>query len=690
MKSSKKSSLKKLLREILESQVQKKILEEDPHQLRDIVSWEDWVPDEYYSGAFAKDLWPFWSLQGKEYLDSEAPECVITGSLGGGKSTFGLSLIDYQAYVHTCYRFPNRLYGLGDVSPLVYAYLSSTAGVAADTGFRDLVKYIDSSPYFREECKRKDLKTVIDFTERSNVLIMPGTGRGAGGSVISRNLFLALLDEANFYKKSSASAMGDLQVTRQTYVALMDRRRTRFASDVDYKDDSKCILISSTDHDKSFTEERINEARRLGEKQHVIVVNPWTARPEKYSKERFFVFIGNENKSPEIVESTTQAMFIFSEDKENFQNLTKLQKKNPDDLKSFIKNMPFELMILFLEVPVTFLPDFRRDIESALKNIGGKSIKSKDHLFRNPPAWTAAVLRGAQAGLKHPFVQLTPCVSEENGVSLRDLFIPEILFDSETGRFRRHPEALRYIHVDSSLTQCPTGIVMSHQSGCRIDEITNLLTPEVELDFLLEIQAPTSDGDEVSLEEILKFILWLHVEKGVKFGKITYDMFASPMQLQVFRRYNLVAERLSIDSNYGFVKDFVRAFTARNLVMYEYIPLKTSLFNVVDDREKGKILRPPKIFKDILDAAVGAHHNCLEGARVYDDGGSKKVAERSFVRSAYRRGGVNRELAVETAGWVINGATGVDRKLSKEDEERIADGVRIVDSSGRTFGGKSG
>ena len=665
------------IEDLLEKQIQKREAEKDPGQLRDLVTWEDWISDDYYSGAFSAILYDFWRDEISAFEVSGAPEWVITGSLGGGKSTAGLAYMSFCITRHTCYRYPNRLYGLGDVSPLVYGYLSTTAATAMETGFRDLVKYIDSAPYFKEQCPRRDLKTKIEFT-RSNLVAAPGTGRGGGGSLISRNLYFAMLDEANFYKKSGSNTSGDIKVTQATYQSLMNRRRTRFATDRQGADDSKCVLISSTDHDKSFTEGRINEARDLGEKQHVTIVNPWVAQPGKYSTERFVVFCGSESKPPEVVTSSTQAMFEF-DDPTEAEKAVEIHAKGFDAAVDYVRALPYDMMMRFLEVPTTFLQDFRRDPVSALKDIGGKSVKASDKLFSNAPAWTAAVLSGAKEGLAHPFAQMNPCVSEENGVSLRDLFIVDRMFD-EKKRLRRHPEAPRFVHVDSSLSDCPTALSMAHQAGSMVDDLTGLMTPVVEYDFNLEIIAPDSPGDEVSLLEILKFILWLHTDMGVKFGKVTYDMYASALQLQVFKRYNIDADRLSIDSNYGYVKDFTRAFSARTVRLYEYPPLKKSLFNVVDDREKQKILRPGGIYKDILDAAIGAHHNCVSNAENYYAGTADQIAKRSFVRRAYRGDTVADELAEDMARMVLGG---YDRKPTDRLIRDVARGVEVLDARGK-------
>lgn len=665
---------------LLEKQLEQRQQEKDPHQLRDVLPWLHWVEDGYYSGAFSRDLWPFWREEIDLFEKSGAREWVITGSLGGGKSTAALAYTSYCIYRHTCYRYPNRLYGLGDISPLVYGYLSTTAATAMSTGFRDLVKYIDSAPYFKEKSPRKPLKTSIEFTQ-SNLVALPGTGRGGGGSVISRNLFLGLLDEANFYKKASSSTTGDIHVTQETYRALMNRSRTRFATDREGSlDDSRCILVSSVDHDKSFTEQRIQEAREYGESQHVTMVNPWIVQPNKFSKERFVLFKGTEAKSPEIVTSVSQAVFEFEGDNEALEKAVEIQKRKSDiSVPDFIKELPFEMMLQFIEIPVTFLPEFRRDPVSAMKDIGGKPVKATDKLFSNGPAWTASVYAAAEQKLVHPFAQINPCVSERNGVSLRDMFISERMFN-EDGQLRRHPNAPRFIHVDSSLSECPTGISMTHQSGSILDEITGLQVPTVEFDFNLELVAPDDPGDEVSLLEIMKFILWLHKEKRVTLGKVTYDMYASPMQLQVFRDYNIPAERLSIDLNYGAVKEFTRAFVSRTVVLYDYQPLKKCLFGVIDDRAKQKILRPPGVFKDVLDSAVGAYHNCVSKAESHFAGTPEEQIAKGFLRRSYVTDVKHRKMAEDMIGWTL---TGYDRGVSDKMKHDLSKGVEIMDVHGK-------
>ncbi|HOI38204.1 MAG TPA: hypothetical protein PLF11_12570 [Bacillota bacterium] len=64
-------------------------------------------------------------------------------------------------------------------------------------------------------------------------------------------------------------------------------------------DPSKSLLVSSVDCDLSFTEQRIAEAQRNGERQKVTVTNPWLAQPAgTFSDKTFFVFTGTDESDP--------------------------------------------------------------------------------------------------------------------------------------------------------------------------------------------------------------------------------------------------------------------------------------------------------------------------------------------------------------------------------------------------------
>ena len=70
---------------------------------------------------------------------------------------------------------------------------------------------------------------------------------------------------------------------------------------------SLSILVSSSQYDSSFTNQRIKE---LADDPHAYIVNAkiYDVKPQNYSKDRFSVFIGSGELDPMIIETTAEVV----------------------------------------------------------------------------------------------------------------------------------------------------------------------------------------------------------------------------------------------------------------------------------------------------------------------------------------------------------------------------------------------
>ena len=650
------------LREILQAEVGRRESQKDPGQLRDVVPWDEWIADEYYSGVYSEDLWPFWKSEIADFIDCDYPEWVITGSLGGGKSMCGRCYLVRKAYELSCYKYPQRKFGLGRVSEIIMAYLGAT-GEQAGMGFPELVKEFDTVPYFKERAPRNTYISGTVHLKSINTQIVQGTGRTGGSRALGTNLFVVMLDEANFYRKSGSSAAGDVELAKRTYGATLRRRLSRFAKKM--TDPSKSLLVSSVDCDLSFTEQRIAEAQRNGERQKVTVTNPWLAQPAgTFSDKTFFVFTGTDESDPEgPLESPMEAVSCLSR-VVGGSELTAVHAAASAPgatVKSFVDALPASKRLLFLEIPEDFKMSFVQDLVGAIKDTAGKTTKAVGKLFTSRSAWRAATM--AVPELSHPFVSPTVCISQDRETTLQMLFRPEVLFDPDTKMFRRHPYAQRFAHVDASETHCPTGIAMFHQAGVKTYEgaegilpslMGKVAMPIVEADFYLRI-TPPEKPDRISQVKIVDFWLWLIREWRVNFGCISMDIFASNTPLEVLKANKVPTELVSMDSNYEYWHDGVSMLHDGRLNLYPYGPLEDELFSLVDDRARKKVVRGTgpsgsTEFKDVVDAVFSAIHTCVSRARYAPPETPQQLAE-SRLKLVGRRRAANpttRELA-----WVV-------------------------------------
>lgn len=652
-----------VLRDLLRMELDQREARADPHQLRDIVGWRRFIYDPYYSGAFATLLYDYWRGEIADFLDGDATEWIITGSLGGGKSTAAMGLIMFKLYELSCYEHPARLFGLGDISDLVFGVLGP-GGATNDESFVRLRRAIDTSPYFREHCPRNtDRDSILQFPTK-NLRVLYGSGRTRGGAVVSTDLLGVVLDEANFLKASGTSKVGDVGMARDTFTATRRRRRSRFVSQG--ADPSFSVLVSSVDHDASFTEQQIAEAKRLGQPQKVTITNPWLAKPEgTYSSETFFVFKGTEERDPQIVDSPLDVPHVLERSMSDVTELYRRASREGAEIGDVVDWLPLMKKQLFVEVPVDFRSDFEQDVRGALKDIAGSSVKRIGKLFTSRPTYLAACSR---APLKHPFTSETVCVSREGTSGLVSRFLPDVLFDPDTKMFRRHPYAHRYVHVDSSETECPTGITMCHQAGVKEDPISRMSLPVIEMDFVLRI-VPPEKPDKISVMKIARFWLWLVENYNVVFGAITYDQWGSQGPLDVLQEHGISCDRYAAAGDYGAWKDYVRLYEDGRICVYDYGPLHEELFALVDDRVRREVTNPNS-WKDVMDSQVGAVTQCMMKASYSPQQTAQELLD-DRVRRVRRPGSA--DSVKDEMKWVVAGYKGRSAQKDAGAERRGVD-----------------
>ena len=192
-------------------------------------------------------------------------ELILTRSCKTGKS-YALELaIIRSLYVLSCFDHPQFMFGLSPSLPLAYIYLSVTQRGAQITGFHHIKDIIDNSPYFQEELKRrKNIATRLEFTT-NHLTVLRGSGTG---HIMRSYLFGAAFDEANF-AKPGAWALTRFKEATDTYLAVMNRRVSRFLQKRQLFGFSG--VASSSETRSSFVEQRVAAANTPGN-QNILVV----------------------------------------------------------------------------------------------------------------------------------------------------------------------------------------------------------------------------------------------------------------------------------------------------------------------------------------------------------------------------------------------------------------------------------
>lgn len=579
----------------------------EPTQIGEIIPFKHWIEAPYYSGALGTTMYPFWKQEINTFIVGNYNEWVISGAIGTGKTTASLALFLYKLYYLSKWDYPQRLFSLPDTSKIAFAYLSISIQHAKLAGFGTLREYLDHTEYFTTEFKRDSITDNVIKFPQSNLLVIPGS---SALSVISTDLFGVFLDEMNFLREGGAGKVGNIAKARDIYSQTTIRRRSRYLKQG--FDPSFSILVSSSTHDQSFTEERkrkAEEQRQKGKEQvktYFTNTSMWTAKPKgTYSTETFLVFNGGAKVDPFIVEDVRDFINIASltEDRVIIRALLDQELS----IHELYAKLPQHLRDTISEVPVDFLPDFKENILEALASLAGVSISPSNRLFSSRQLWADSI----SPDLAHPFRKETLPITVKNGLTITSFFDPEVLF--KDGEFRRHPEAARYLHVDQSLgAKDYTGVSMVHVADMVEDPLVGIHLPIVETDFMLRIENPNS-GDKINLEEIVKFILYLRNKHFVQFGLVSYDQYQSEMALQILIANGIRAERVSVDRTDKRWTTLVALLESGRFRQYWYEPFTEEFFKLIHDRVKHKVDHLPGNFKDVSDSVVGAVSSCVEG-----------------------------------------------------------------------------
>jgi len=574
-------------------------------QVREVVPIRQWLSSTYFLGSHAKNLYPFWREEIVDFIEGGYSEWIITGAIGTGKSFAAEITAQRKLYELSCYDFPQRLFGLADISKIFFAYLSVSRSQAELTGFGDIRAMVDDTIYFQRHFQRdKEIDSVLKFPQK--VFFVPGSD---ALHVIGTNLFGAILDETNFLKAGGSGKAGDLAKAAALYREITDRRRSRFVG-ARSRDVGFSLLVSSSTHYSSFTETRIKKA---DSDTKVTISRPWDAKPKgEYSSKKFFVFKGTEYEDPVVAEKPEDIYHLVKDEqiKEGLRIEQELSDSEDEVLMAeIVELLPPELQILFILVPEDFLKDFRDDVVAALRNIAGESTAPTGKLFSAGSVWQMCTT----TQIRHPFGKETFTISLQKPGEIIDFMDVEYFFKEIEGKLypRRHPHARRYVHIDQSISGDPTGMGMCHIGGMRIDRDTGIKLPLLELDFALRI-IPPPRPDKISIAKVRKFFFDLR-DRHVIIGKLTYDQYQSTDSIQIMQSHGIPAEHQSLDKDDKQWVQFNNLLYETRFLMYDYKPLRTEYFDLDHDQEKHKVDHPPENFKDVSDGVVGASNNALEG-----------------------------------------------------------------------------
>ena len=355
---------------------------------------------------------------------------------------------------------------------------------------------------------------------------------------------------------------------------------------------SLSILVSSSMYDTSFTAQRIAETD--GDPHtYIIDAKVYDVKPQNYSQERFYVFLGTADMDPFIIDSYQDVNGILDS--------LAIPRVEEMSVMEAVLHIPEKFQDRVITVPIDFYDDFKQNLIQSIQDIAGESVAGEGKLFNSKEHYKACVDNTIpKAFSKDEIIISTKLLTTPQDYILEN-WQPE------------QPEKLRYMHVDQSLTGDSTGL-----SSCYLDHIEvaedDTIKFFVKYDWMLLIRPPKAPA-KIDLAKVRSLIPWLTKNKGINWGMISYDTFQSAEAMQELEKAGFPVKYRSVDKTDEAYLTMVDYIYQGRVKFPQHDVFEKELFGVVHYRTKRKVDHLLDGSKDLSDSVVGSLMNLVE-----DDG----------------------------------------------------------------------
>jgi hypothetical protein len=565
-------------------------------------SMEEFITDDYWLGSRTRPsadnegIFPGWKqILLKDFdLNSQVHNTVITGSLGIGKSWVCCVIILYRIVVSRLLRNPSHFFGMSRGTEIYFSILSITRAAVRETVFGDAMEFMAQSPFFREECgfnpDKKYTDNLIDLG--NNITVNAGS---KGWHVIGKNMMGILLDEGNFRLEKNPNLKA-----YSLYNNVRARIQNRFQKFKGFLP-AISLLASSAADESSFTEKvkkeilDSNQPRRQTIYQFAVyTIKSHTLR---LSHRYFKVSYGLKSEEPRVL----TGWYLVGG--------TPIEGEGPHEVPS--SGARTEL------VPEDYYDGFKRSTKQYLMDIAGISVGGSHKLLQSTVDLERCIDLSVADGMINPCRLKTVTLATDDKSELYQYLDQQAFLTRRFSRVLplRHPEALRFAHVDLA-TQTMAGVAIGHLIGrqrvetYRAGEVFEEYRLVFEYDFILTITA--GEAAPISLGKIQNFFFWLRDYAGFKFGLITADQWQSELPLQTLQAGGFNVSRLSMDRTKTPYYEWRSAIQELRIRLFRQDQLVYEAGELLDLPDK--IDHPPEEeggSKDTSDAVAGAYYNAI-------------------------------------------------------------------------------
>jgi len=555
-------------------------LEKDAYDERP-VSFRTFVNDPAYLGVTFNSLGgfnPYW-LGHLERIYPNAVyspyyEMLVSLPIGSGKTLSALTSLAYEIYRMLCLKDPQDYYNEQPGTNIVFCFFSASKALALDVNWNKFYGLMSHSPWFKGHVV---LPTEDSLKNKEGVELAKGVCVDLGSAslhALGKTVFGGILDEANFQRIKSEQA-------KNNYNTLLRRMESRFLT-TGGSIPGKLWLVSSPNYSSDFLEARAKESK-MGSKEisrsyfiegaTIYQINP---KRIKYSGETFRVFVGDQNRDPEIL---------------------------PDEVSDNFGGG------LVYEVPTEYRGSFGKDLINAIQDILGRSSASATNLFRSPTRIAKI------ATIPHRFSKLT--------IPLQFMDVNDKIVNyANMDYFKKpmYPNSYRFIHLDLSVSRDKLGIGCTFAVGSKKNiyqtpqEVKEFNDRFYYVDWCLSIKA--IPGQQIPLYKIWDFLITIS-KLNYPIALITADQFQSVDTRQMLTLAGLNTGYTSVDGEKGRHAYLAyRDHVDREQILLPNHPLlKEEMLQVRDDGHEVDHL--PQFSKDLLDGVVGSFWNCYSAKTLY-------------------------------------------------------------------------
>lgn len=544
--------------------------------------------DEFMSSReFFKDQMEVWpallpdiKAANVDVLAGEEPvhEVLLGGATGTGKTAFGHVTNAYQVYCLTCFREPQRLFRLPPATPIVFMFQSVSTTITKRVIYRPFRTMFTSMPYIKAHVnfdKRKESELELEGNIQvvsSLASVEAMVGQAIAGSIVDEINFMTVVENSKQVPGAGGQG-GHYDQAELAYRNISRRRKSRFVT----RGPSFGILCisSSTRYKGDFLDRRIAEVTD-NEEANIIV-----RRHKQYEMQPKYARPGYETFRYLVGTDTSPGRVLTDDDEEG--------RTYPEG--AVVEN-----------IPIDYLPDFRRDPEGSSRDVLGVASLSISPFITQRQHVIASILRTRERSLGSWVVKDAVDLASDGMPQWDEAVLSAI------------PEAVKrrrwYAHIDLSLTGDRCGIALASVRE-YVDRVTGEGDTQVAetvpcFDVGCALSIKPSAMAQMDIAGVRTFLMQLKEFFGFNLYMVTYDGFQSFESVRAWRTAGIRSDTISMDKTMEPYKYFRETLYDGRVDIPDNEMLRVELITLEENKTKRKVDHPPRGSKDVADATTGA------------------------------------------------------------------------------------